>query len=251
MKQKLQNTWVLTASILLNVLLVVAFLFTLYKAQTYYKQYRVYRPMAHGTSEASDFTPAADQSQKLLVMYGDSRIQDWIIPPTIKDTLVVNAGVGGETVIEMRRRLQRDVLRLNPDMVLIQVGMNDLTAAATRGMQHPDKLIKQMKIHLRQIVDILIKENITVILTPVIPAKPLNIARRAFWRNDIDSLLADANIYLKGLADENNLLWVDLLEPLYDEKGNLRTDWYFNTLHLHTETYKSLNTLVERSLNPE
>lgn len=37
---------------------------------------------------------------------------------------VINRGVGGETILEMRRRLTRDVLTPNPDLVIWQVGSN-------------------------------------------------------------------------------------------------------------------------------
>ncbi len=37
----------------------------------------------------------------------------------------INAGVGGETFVDARNRLHRDVLALNPDVVLIEFGAND------------------------------------------------------------------------------------------------------------------------------
>jgi len=37
---------------------------------------------------------------------------------------VINRGIGGETIAEMRRRLDRDVIALNPDLVIWQVGSN-------------------------------------------------------------------------------------------------------------------------------
>lgn len=46
------------------------------------------------------------------------------------DATVINHGVGGETILDMRNRLNRDVLRLEPDLVIWQVGSN----AAMRSM---------------------------------------------------------------------------------------------------------------------
>ena len=37
---------------------------------------------------------------------------------------VINRGVGGETIVDMRRRLGRDVIALGPDLVIWQVGSN-------------------------------------------------------------------------------------------------------------------------------
>ncbi|MEM7257250.1 MAG: GDSL-type esterase/lipase family protein [Pseudomonadota bacterium] len=249
LKQILNNPLLLVISLLLNLVLITGLIYTLQKARQYYEDYRVFRPMAHGTSEASTFTPPENNAQKLMVMYGDSRVQEWTPLPRLENTLVVNAGVSGETLREIRRRLHKDVLRLNPDVVLLQAGMNDLTAAATRGVEQPEKIIRRMKSGMKSLVEELTARNIDVIMTPIIPAKPLNIGRKVFWRDEIDSLLADANIYLKSLADQHELQWIDLLEPLHNDSGELRTDWYFDTLHLHTARYNDLNTMVEKLLN--
>ena len=37
----------------------------------------------------------------------------------------INAGVGGETLVDARARLETDVLNKNPDIVLIEFGAND------------------------------------------------------------------------------------------------------------------------------
>lgn len=250
-KHVLQNPWLLLLSLALNVLLIVVCTYTLQKAQHYYKEYRIFRPLAQGVSEATNFELPGDRPEKLLIMYGDSRISEWQPLPSLDNTLVVNAGVAGDTALEMRRRLEQDVLRLQPDVVMIQVGMNDLTAAATRGMETPGKIIKQMKSHIQYIIEKLIDHDIEVIVTPVIPASTPGIGRRLFWRNEIDSLLADANIYLKSLADKHSLQWIDLLKPLHDEKGKLRTDWYVDPLHLYQANYSALNETVEEALNSQ
>ncbi len=248
MKHWLQNPWLLLTSLVLNLLLLAAFVYTLQKAQHYYKEYRAFRPQAHGVSAATTLELPQNHEQRRFVLFGDSRVQEWQPLPQLDNTLVINAGVSGETALEALRRLDHDVLRLQPHVVLIQLGMNDLTAAATRGIKKPDKLMRQMKSSMEEIIDRLMERNVRVVLTPVIPAKPLSVVRKLFWRDELDPLLADVNMFLKGLADEHALQWIDLLVPLYDENGNLRTDWYFDTLHLHQGRYDAFNGLVAEAL---
>ncbi len=250
-KRLMQNPWLLAVSLALNIALIAGFSYTLQKAQLYYKEYRMFRPMAHGVSQASNFELPASRTQKLMVIYGDSRVQEWKPHPQLDDTLIVNAGISGEMTTEMRRRLEHDVLRLKPDVVMIQAGMNDLTAAATRGVANPEKIITTMKTNFRFMIDTLIDQNIEVIVTPVIPATPLGIGRKLFWHDKIDSLLNDTNTFLKRVADEHQLQWIDLLAPLYDEKGKLRSDWYVDTLHLYEANYQSLNQTVEKALSAQ
>src|SRR5262249_23961610 len=40
---------------------------------------------------------------------------------------VINAGISGETTVQGLKRLERDVLRVKPNLVTIMFGMNDLT----------------------------------------------------------------------------------------------------------------------------
>jgi acyl-CoA thioesterase-1 len=46
--------------------------------------------------------------------------------------VVVNAGVPGDSLSQVRSRLQRDALSMNPQLVILQVGVNDATAQPTR-----------------------------------------------------------------------------------------------------------------------
>jgi lysophospholipase L1-like esterase len=46
--------------------------------------------------------------------------------------VVVNAGVPGDSLAQVRSRLQRDALAMNPQLVILQVGVNDATAQPTR-----------------------------------------------------------------------------------------------------------------------
>ena len=39
--------------------------------------------------------------------------------------LIINAGIGGHNTENARARLQKDVLSKNPDVVIIQFGIND------------------------------------------------------------------------------------------------------------------------------
>lgn len=71
---------------------------------------------------------------KTLVCFGDS-ITEGVIGASyvellragLPGTQVVNAGVNGDTVVHLLRRVERDVIALDPDVVVIMVGLNDLT----------------------------------------------------------------------------------------------------------------------------
>jgi lysophospholipase L1-like esterase len=76
-------------------------------------------------------------SQKTLVCFGDSLTEGAIgasyvdilrerLPAAVR---VINAGVNGDTTINLLLRFERDVAPYRPDLVVILVGLNDLTTA--------------------------------------------------------------------------------------------------------------------------
>ena len=76
-------------------------------------------------------------SPKTLVCFGDS-LTEGVIGASYVDILrarlpadirVINAGINGDTTVNLLRRFERDVVPYHPDLVMILVGLNDLTTA--------------------------------------------------------------------------------------------------------------------------
>jgi lysophospholipase L1-like esterase len=76
-------------------------------------------------------------SPKTLICFGDS-LTEGVIGTSYVDILraelpaairVINAGINGDTTINLLRRFERDVVPYRPDLVVILVGLNDLTTA--------------------------------------------------------------------------------------------------------------------------
>jgi lysophospholipase L1-like esterase len=75
--------------------------------------------------------------RKTLVCFGDSLTEGAIgasyvdvlrerLPASVR---VINAGINGDTTLNLLRRVERDVVPHRPDVVVILVGLNDLTTA--------------------------------------------------------------------------------------------------------------------------
>jgi len=176
-----------------------------------------------------------------MVLFGDSRVETW--GPTLQSEKFsfINAGVVGETTTEMRMRFERDVLRLKPDYVLIQAGMNDLTASVTKTIPEPEKYIEDMHKNFEYFISMLEANGSEVLVTSVIPAKLLNPVRRLFWHNELNAKTAIANKRLKQTALKYNADWIDL-DPLYLNSSNKPVEaLFYDTLHLNYEGYELLN----------
>lgn len=77
------------------------------------------------------------EEQKIIIAFGDSttakrgqlEIYSNILSKELKDiglnAKIINAGVPGNTTVAARKRFEKDVMRNNPDLVIIQFGIND------------------------------------------------------------------------------------------------------------------------------
>ena len=141
----------------------------------------------------------------------------------------------------MQRRFERDVVRLNPDYVLIQAGMNDMTLSVTKNVKDSAQYVDTMHENLHYFISTLESQDIDVIVTSIIPNKHLNIVRKQFWHNTLSDDVKDANSRLKQTALSLGADWLDL-DPLYlDSDGNPVNTLFFDTLHINYQGYDVLN----------
>ena len=166
--------------------------------------------------------------------------------PALDGKSVINAGVAGETTSEMRRRFENDVLRLEPDTVIIQAGINDLTASVTRDITTPELLQPRMFENLEYFISTLSAAGTQVVLTSIIPNKDLNPFRKLFWRPVLQQSVADSNSQLRQLAEQHQAVWLDINHVFVDESNSVRADLYRNTLHINAVAYAKLNQIIEK-----
>lgn len=239
-KRKALFASILVLSLLANVVLLVLSYAFFSEMRDTYGNYRHFRALPVGVSVASN----AEPTSKSVVLFGDSRIETWFPAPEIDGYTIVNAGVSGETTVEMRKRFEHDVLRLQPEYVVLQAGMNDLTAAVTRTIPSPEKYAPAMHQNLAYFISTLTSNNIKVLVTSIIPNNKLNLGRQLFWRNTLNTEVDKANIKLKATALSMGAAWLDL-DPLYlDSNDQPVQSLYRDTLHINDQGYAALNKTV-------
>jgi lysophospholipase L1-like esterase len=93
---------------------------------------------------------------RTLVCFGDS-LTEGAIGASYVDVLraelpgvrVVNAGINGDTTINLLRRAERDVIAHHPDFIIILVGLNDLaTVYGDRLQRRYYHMVKRVRIEL-------------------------------------------------------------------------------------------------------
>jgi|SRR5258708_3099652 lysophospholipase L1-like esterase len=131
---------------------------------------------------------------------------------------VVNAGVSGNKVPDLQKRLQKDVLDKKPTIVVIYIGINDVWHGekdAAKGTPK-DKFEAGLKDIIKQIQDASAK---------VILCTPSVIGEKKPGTNDLDSKLDEFSDVGRAVAKELKVPLCDLRKAFVDyEKANNKDD---------------------------
>ncbi len=187
----------------------------------------------------------APDGQKRVVFFGDSRIEMWAGLEDHQDFQAVNRGAGGETTAQALLRLDREVLDLNPNMVVIQLGINDLKSIGLfpdRG----DDIIQECKRNLQEIVRRLESAECTVVLLSIFPVGDVPLSRRPVWSDRTLTAVTELNQWLGSLSGEA-VFYVDC-DDVLGEGGRMKSAYALDDLHLNRAGYDSLANFVTPQL---
>ncbi|MBE9118390.1 lysophospholipase [Lusitaniella coriacea LEGE 07157] len=189
--------------------------------------------------EQEAIVAAQNKQENLFVLLGDS-ISLWFpqeMLPTDKDWL--NQGISGETTRGLLGRLAL-LDETEPKAIFIMIGINDLI----KGVKDETVVANQLLIvrYLKQV-----HPNSTIILQSILP----HSADKATWEGR-DRLLALPNQRIRGInqrlraiAQAEDILFLDLYPLFADERGNLRTEFSTDGLHLSQQGYILWQTALQ------
>lgn len=233
--------WLCSIFVLLLIISIIFNGVLFYMAKHYYTRAKISEVFPiHTEQYAEDNATLGQKTSKRVVLFGDSRIQEWTQLPNLNDFEFINRGISRETTEQIKGRFQADVLALNPDIVVLQLGGNDLTALGVKPQRYRS-ITQQCQTNIQFIVDTLLAREIKVILLTIIPPATPDLARRLVWDNKIDQAVADINHHLLSLPAVEGLYIIDTATVLKDADGQWRPDVNRDTLHLTSEGYRYLN----------
>jgi lysophospholipase L1-like esterase len=173
-----------------------------------------------------------------VVLYGDSRAAQWPAPQA-NGFVFVNRGIGAETSAQARQRFDAHVVPLRPQVVLIQVGINDLKTIPL----FPERrgaIVDGCVDNIRRIVDKSTDLGAVVILTTIFPVGVVPVERMPFWSDDVPVAVDEVNAALRSWEGDTVIV-LDAFALLADEQGVARSAYSEDLLHLTRAGYEVLN----------
>ena len=175
-----------------------------------------------------------------VVFMGNSITEDWLkIRPEFFDNKdYINRGISGQTTPQMLLRFREDVINLNPSVVIILAGTNDI--AGNSGYISLESIIDNIK----SMAEIANANGIKVIISSILPAIDYP------WKPGLDpaSKIIIINKALKAFSEENNFIYLDYYAAMVDDKGGLKVPEYTTAndlVHPNKKGYLVMEKLAE------
>ncbi len=216
------------------------------RGKSAYTQLQEVRLDPMGNSRFAEHIAEPAGSGNLVVLFGDSRAVAWSFPITSNRYRFLNRGINNQTTAQILGRLNDDVLRLKPDIVLLQAGVNDLKTVPVFP-ERRDQIVADCKANLKGIVDLCSKQGRTVILSTIFPVGTPPLERRLFWSADVARAVEEVNGFLASLQASNVLL-LDSYSLLCDDQNLIKSEYSKDLLHLNKKGYEVLNIELSEML---
>ena len=185
-------------------------------------------------------------AQPRVVLIGDSRVSRWPASEWTTPWEIINRGIGGETVAQLATRFRSDAVRLDPDVIVIELGINDLVAASFMGSAGRQKVVYETAKTLGELTKIGSASGSSVLVATIIPPAQPDILMLPVWRESLRSLVAELNSMLRQSRLPNGARLVDfasVLESLDDR--SLPNIYRLDTGHLNELAYKRLTAALD------
>ncbi|MEX0288688.1 MAG: SGNH/GDSL hydrolase family protein [Flavobacteriaceae bacterium] len=182
--------------------------------------------------------PAANENR--VVFMGNSITIGWLnsVPEFFEGKPYVNRGISGQTTPQMLLRFRQDVVALNPKVVVILAGTNDI-AGNTGPMT-----LEQIMDNLKSMAEIARANSICPILSSVLPAEDYP------WRPGLkpNEKIPALNKMIAEYCKDSDTIYLDYFKAMTNDKNGLDEDLAHDGVHPTKKGYEIMAPLAEAAI---
>jgi lysophospholipase L1-like esterase len=178
--------------------------------------------------------------EQRVVFYGNSITDAWAeyFETMFPGRPYVGRGISGQTTPQMLVRFRQDVIALEPAVVVILAGTNDIagnTGPSTLGM---------IEDNLTSMVELARANDIRVVLASVLPAYDYP------WRPGLDPApkIVALNTWMRQYASAHDVVYLDYHSAMADDRMGLRAELTDDGVHPNAAGYQVMAPLAERAI---
>jgi lysophospholipase L1-like esterase len=178
--------------------------------------------------------------EKRVVFMGNSITDAWAkyFPTMFPNKPYVGRGISGQTTPQMLVRFRQDVIALQPAVVVILAGTNDIagnTGPSTLGM---------IEDNLASMAELARANGIRVVLSSVLPVYDYP------WKKGLEPApkIVALNAWIKQYAATHGAVYLDYHSAMADERQGMKAELSGDGVHPNEAGYRIMAPLVERAI---
>ena len=179
-----------------------------------------------------------------VVFFGDSITDIWHIDEYFPGKPYINRGIGGQTTPQMLVRFRQDVIDLQPKLVIILAGTNDI-AGNTGPMR-----VQDIEANYASLAELARTHSVKVIYSSVLPVHSYTPRAQDFFAQRPPEKILALNRWLQDYCATaaNGCTYLDYFSALVDDKGLMKKDLADDGLHPTAAGYKIMAPLAETAI---
>ena len=181
------------------------------------------------------------EGEQRIVFMGNSITEGWPNkdPELFENPNYVNRGIGGQTTPQMLLRFRADVIDLQPKVVVILAGTNDI-AGNTGPMT-----LEEIRDNIISMSELATASGIEVVISSVLPAFDY------VWRPGLEPniKIPQLNAMLKNYAEKNDLIYLDYFSAMADDKNGLPKELAEDGVHPTTKGYAIIKPMLVKAID--
>jgi len=204
--------------------------------------------LAHYREANAKLAPPANDELRVVFM-GDSITDMWVQPrfgAFFPGKPYVGRGIGGQTTPQILLRFRADVIALQPTVVVILAGTNDIA-----GNTGPITL-EETEGNLASMAELARTNGIRVVFSSVTPVSNFGHDYRGKPQDmriqRPPEKILELNAWIKKYAAENGHVYLDYFSAMVDEQGLLKKELSDDGLHPNAAGYAVMAPLAEKAI---
>ena len=184
----------------------------------------------------------ANGRQIHTVLMGNSITENWeeIHPRFFTENDIEGRGISGQVSSQMLVRFRQDVIDLNPQVVVINCGTNDI--AENNGPYDEDITMD----NIQSMTELAVNHGITVVLSSVLPCDGF------IWNpkiKDASAKIQSLNRRIKDYAYFQGLYYIDYYPSMVSGNGALNPSFTQDGVHPNAAGYDVMERLLKDTLS--
>jgi lysophospholipase L1-like esterase len=177
-----------------------------------------------------------------VVFFGDSITDIWKLDDSFPGKHYINRGIGGQTTSQMLVRFRQDVIELQPKVVVILAGTNDI-AGNSGPITNED-----IEANLASMAELAKAHGIRIIFSSILPVNNFTPQSQEFFASRPTERILALNSWLKDYCAKNDLTYLDYFSAMVDDKGLLKRDLANDGLHPNQAGFTVMAPLAEKAI---